>query len=443
MRARIGIHTGEAQRAPDSYVGLEVHRAARIGAAANGGQILVSRSQRKLLGEELRRLAARRSRLVRAEGPRSGRGAAPALRTRSPSDQPRPVRAGQASVHLPAAAHTALVGRDEPSRSDRRAALEDHDIRLVTLTGREGSARRVSASPAARAQPPTRTRTGSSSSRSPTRDHRSRSWRDRGRRSASAAKALARSRDRSRTSSHRVGRCSCSTTSSRSSRREPSSHELLASCPGVDLLVTSRTPLRIAGETRVLRAAAAGVRGGRALPRSGAGTRPDWTPSDGDTAAVAEICRRLDGLPLAIELAACAHARSRPASLLDRLPRKLDVVGGSVPDLPERQRTLTATIEWSYDLLDEAERRLLARLAVFAGGWTVDGRRGCLRRRRVDDVLGVLERLVEHSLVVSESGAAAPRACACSRRSGSSRRRGSTERGERGAAARTTPTSTA
>jgi hypothetical protein len=117
---------------------------------------------------------------------------------------------------------------------------------------------------------------------------------------------------------------------------------------------------------------------------------------------VAEICRRLDGLPLAIELAAARMRVLDPASLLERLGRKLDVVGGSVPDLPERQRTLTATIEWSHDLLDPPDRLLLARLAVFVGGWTVDAAEAVCGGDGVDDVLGGLERLAEHSLVVSE-----------------------------------------
>src|SRR5205823_5110825 len=83
--------------------------------------------------------------------------------------------------------------------------------------------------------------------------------------------------------------------------------------------------------------------------------------------AVEEICRRLDGLPLAIELAASRLRVLDPASLLERLAGRLDVVGGSVPDLPDRQRTLTSTIAWSYELLEPAERALFARLALFSG----------------------------------------------------------------------------
>ena len=125
-------------------------------------------------------------------------------------------------------------------------------------------------------------------------------------------------------------------------------------------------------------------------------------------AAVAEICRRLDGLPLAIELAASRLRVLDPPSLLERLSERLDVVGGSIPDLPDRQRTLTSTIDWSYELLDEAERAVFARLAIFAGGWTVAAAEAVCGGDDVDDVLAVLERLVEHSLVVSMHSAAGP-----------------------------------
>jgi tetratricopeptide (TPR) repeat protein len=120
------------------------------------------------------------------------------------------------------------------------------------------------------------------------------------------------------------------------------------------------------------------------------------------------ICTRLEGLPLAIELAAARTRVLDPQSLLERLGRKLDVVGGSMPDLPERQRTLTATIEWSHDLLEPADRVLLARLAVFVGGWTVDAAETVCGGDGVDDVLAGLERLSEHSLLVAEQGRAGP-----------------------------------
>ena len=128
--------------------------------------------------------------------------------------------------------------------------------------------------------------------------------------------------------------------------------DLLESCPGLDLVVTSRTPLRIRGETELPVPPLAEPAAVQLFLERAAAPRPDWAPSPTELEAVEQICARLDGLPLAIELAAARMRILDPPSLLERLSRKLDVVGGSVPDLPERQRTLTATIEWSYDLLE-------------------------------------------------------------------------------------------
>ena len=209
--------------------------------------------------------------------------------------------------------------------------------------------------------------------------------------------------------------------------------ELLESCPGVDVLVTSRVPLRVRGEHEHAvpplavpsptadAAATAQAHAVRLFIERARASRAGWEPGAGDLEAIAEICRRLDGLPLAIELAAARLRVLDPAALLERLDRKLDVVGGSLPDLPARQRTLTATIEWSVDLLADAERILLARLAVFAGGWSLDAAEAVCQDERVPDVLSSLERLVEHSLVVSEVGSAGSAGCGCSRRSRSSR----------------------
>ena len=115
---------------------------------------------------------------------------------------------------------------------------------------------------------------------------------------------------------------------------------------------------------------------------------------DGDYAQLAEICRRLDGLPLAIELAAARLEALDVGTLGARLEPRLPLLTGRSRDVPERQRTLRATIEWSYDLLDDDERRVFRALGVFAGGWTAEA---------ADEVAGaeldVLESLVDKSLV--------------------------------------------
>jgi predicted ATPase len=189
---------------------------------------------------------------------------------------------------------------------------------------------------------------------------------------------------------------------------------ILANCPATDVLVTSRTPLRLSGEYESpvpplgvppYGADPTTVRSSHSVQlfvERAQATQPGWTPSATDEAAIAEICRRLDGLPLAIELAASRLRILDPPSLLDRLGARLEVLGSGTSDLPERQRTLEATIGWSYDLLDDFDKILFARLSVFVGGWTVEAAEALCG---LPNVLGRLEKLVEHSLVVTDRGA--------------------------------------
>ena len=100
--------------------------------------------------------------------------------------------------------------------------------------------------------------------------------------------------------------------------------------------------------------------------------RPDFTLTAENALAVVEICRRLDGLPLALELAAARLKTLTPETLLTRLPDRFAVLTGGPRDLPPRQQTLRSALDWSYNLLELAERRLFTQLAVFAGGFTVE-----------------------------------------------------------------------
>ena len=183
--------------------------------------------------------------------------------------------------------------------------------------------------------------------------------------------------------------------------------DLLAGCPGVRILATSREPLAIAGE-RLLAVAPLGLPEADAtaaealthpavelLADRGAAASPGFAVDDANVAAVVEVCRRLDGLPLAIELAA---ARLRSLSV-EQIAARLDdrfrlLTGGSRTALP-RQRTLRAVIDWSWDLLGDDERRLAARLAVFPGGVTPESAAAV----HGDDALDLLASLVDRSLL--------------------------------------------
>jgi predicted ATPase/DNA-binding SARP family transcriptional activator len=143
---------------------------------------------------------------------------------------------------------------------------------------------------------------------------------------------------------------------------------LLAACPNVKALVTSREPLHLAGEQEYALAPLALSDALALFAQRARLRRHDLTPSEVDD----EICRRLDCLPLAIELAAARTTVLEPEALLARLERRLPLLVGGPRDAPGRQRTLRATIEWSYELLSSEEQGLLSRLSVFAGGWTLD-----------------------------------------------------------------------
>lgn len=136
--------------------------------------------------------------------------------------------------------------------------------------------------------------------------------------------------------------------------------------------------------------------------------RPGYVPSAEDTRAIVEICRRLEGHPLAIELAAARVQLLDPTLVLRRLSRSFDTLGTGMLDLPERQRTLRATVEWSTGMLGQAEGELLEVLAVFAGGWTVEAA-AHVAGLDEDRVLELTEHLAQHSLVSVEETGEGPR----------------------------------
>ena len=346
IRVRIGIHTGEPLVTPEGYVGLDVHRAARIAAAAHGGQVVLSRTTRDLVESDrrLRDLGVHRLKdLIEAERLfQLGHGEFPPLRT---LDQ----------TNLPIAA-SPLLGRERELEElvDR---LESR--RLVTITGPGGTGKtRLALQVAAEL-------VGSVADGV--------FWVPLGALADSSlvASEIAQAigapddlgaflRDRELmllldNFEHLLGAA-------------VTVADLLATAPSLRVLATSRAPLRISGEVEYpldplspVDAVALFVERARAVGRA---IEPDAT--------IEAICTRLDSLPLAIELAAARTRLLPPGALLTRLERALPLLTDGARDAPERQRTLRATIEWSYDLLDDASRRLLARLAVFAGSFPVE-----------------------------------------------------------------------
>jgi predicted ATPase len=195
---------------------------------------------------------------------------------------------------------------------------------------------------------------------------------------------------------------------------------LAQACVHLKIIVTSRAPLHVRGERefpvtplalpdtqqvppvdRLSQFAAVKLFIQRALD-----VRPDFTLTPDEAPIVAEICHRLDGLPLAIELAAARIKLLPPQAMLKRLERRLPLLTGGARDLPERQQTLRNTIEWSYHLLDDQAKKLLRRLAVFVGGWMLEAAEKICN---LDGDLGVevldeLEALADMSLLTHASG---------------------------------------
>ncbi len=195
----------------------------------------------------------------------------------------------------------------------------------------------------------------------------------------------------------------------------PEVASLVSSCPNLTVLATSRAPLRVRGERRypvpplglpdpvhapgveeVARAPAVEL-----FVESAREASPSFELTENNATVVAKICRRLEGLPLALELAAARVSLLGAVALLARLDQALEA--GGARDLPERQQTMRATLRWSYELLSEEERVLFRRLSVFAGGFTMEAAEavGAAGEAATEKILGLLGRLVEQSLFVT------------------------------------------
>jgi predicted ATPase/DNA-binding CsgD family transcriptional regulator len=202
---------------------------------------------------------------------------------------------------------------------------------------------------------------------------------------------------------------------------------LLGACPDLRILATSREPLGISGEVawrvpslavpdahaaatadQVLAYAATQLFVERAIA-----ARPDFQMTFQNAAAIIDVCRRLDGIPLALELAATRVRLLSVEQIAARLDDRFRLVAGGRRTAPPRQRTLRATLDWSFALLEDSERLLFNRLSIFAGGWTLEAAEGICTGNGIEpgDVVDLLSRLVDQSLVSTEHRGSQVRYC--------------------------------
>ncbi len=410
LRARMGLHTGEGVLGGENYLGMDVNRAARIAHAAHGGQVLVSDATRALvehalpervslqdLGEHRLKDIVHPERLHQLviEG--------------LPAEFPPPRTLDARPNNLPPQL-TSFVGREEEIAEVCRLLSRS---RLLTLTGPGGTGKTRLALQVV-GEILTRYRDGAffvdlSSVTDP----------------ALVPSAVARALDVPEV----PGSSMLDAVKSHLREKElllvldnfeqvaeasPVIEELLTAAPKLKVVVTSRVVLSLRGEqeyvvppleppdpdrlpdlTTLRRFEAVKLFTDRAIA-----VRPRFQVTAENAPAVAAITARLDGLPLAIELAATRTKLLSPEQILPRLEKRLSILTSGGRTFPERQRTLRGTIAWSYELLDDAERRLFARLSAFTGGWTIESAEAVCDPEGLGlDILEGLTSLVDKSLI--------------------------------------------
>jgi predicted ATPase/class 3 adenylate cyclase len=421
VRVRMGMLTGQGTLGGDSYVGLDVHRTARIAAAAHGGQVVIADATRGLVAHVLPNGVATRD-----------------LGEHRLKDLPQPEHLFQLSIDgLPAdfpplrsldarpnnlpATLSSFVGR----------ARETHEIvgllggaRLLTLTGPGGTGK---------------TRLALRVAGELLGEYRHGCWfvaleaiSDPELVPPAIASALGVGIPGDRPALDVLGEWLADRelllvldNFEQVTGAAPLVARLLAAAPGLRVLATSRTPLHVYGEAEypvpplaVVSELMAASSSAAALSqyeavqlfieRAGA-AKPGFTVTNANAPALAEICIRLDGLPLAIELAAARIKLLSPEQILARLEHSLSLLASSASDLPARQRTLIGAIDWSYQLLSPDERRLLSRLSVFAGGMSLTAVEQVAATGLELDAFDGLASLVDKSLLRTVEDAQDPR----------------------------------
>jgi predicted ATPase len=342
---RMGLHSGTPLVTDEGYVGGDVHRAARIGASGHGGQILVSASTAALARDaELRDLGPHRLKDLSAPERiyQLGAGEFPPLKSLHQTNLPIPA--------------TPFLGREKELPEVLQLLS---DARMLTLTGPGGTGK---------------TRLATQAAAMLAEEYPDGVWwvplaplRDPELVLPTASQTLGAKNGLA----EHIGDKSMLLLFDNFEQVVDAASDvasLLTSCPRLRVLVTSRERLQVTGEQEYPVPPLAHEEGvGFFLARARA-VSPDFEPVE----SVSEICRRLDDLPLALELAAARVKTLSPAQMLERLDHRLPLLTGGARDLPERQRTLRTTIEWSYGLLNEEEQRLFTRLGVFRGGCTLE-----------------------------------------------------------------------
>jgi predicted ATPase/class 3 adenylate cyclase len=351
IRVRMGLHTGTPTATGEGYVGEDVHRGARIAALAHGDQILVSPTTAALLeGEPLRDLGQHR--LKDFEG---------AVRLYQLGDRDFPPLRTPGSVELPTPA-TPFLGREQ-ELFDAVSLVYERDPRVLTIVGPGGTGKTRFSLELARLLGDDADGGTVFVPLAPLRD---------------AEFVLPAVADRLGASSSdpaaiaaRIGERRTHVLCDNLEHLLPGAarplSELVATVPSLRLFATSREALRIQGEAELDLPPLAREEAVALFCERAQAVRPDVARTE----AVEQLCDRLDGLPLALELAAARTKLLAPEALLDRLADRLDALKGT-RDAEERHMTLRATIAWSYDLLDEDEQALFASLGVFRGGCTLE-----------------------------------------------------------------------
>jgi predicted ATPase/class 3 adenylate cyclase len=413
VRVRMGLHSGEPTRHEDGYIGMDVHRAARIAATAHGGQVVLSEPTRLLAAGQMPAGASVRDlglhRLKDIETPeRIYQLGGPGLAEEFP-----PLKSLGAQTSLPVPA-TPLIGRDDDL--DRlRATIGRPGLRLVTLTG-PGGIGKTRLALAAAASLDTAFSGGVFFVPLAAVSDAAAMWKtladsldvgDEGEPPGAVTGYLARRRALLVLDNLEQLYGAAEVVAA-----------LLAGAPELVVLATSRRPLHVAGEYESpvpaleisdggSAEAVAGCAAARLFAQQAGMVRPGFAITEDNAADIAAICRRLDGLPLAIELAAARVKLLAPRALLARLGQSLGLAAAGAAR-PQRQQTLRNTVAWSYELLVPEVAQAFRRMSVFAGGCDLDALAAVavpVGDPAAPDPLELLAELQDDSLIAVTEGA--------------------------------------